>query len=257
MSTLLAGAVVTMVFCAPGYPGGTGDAQPFLDAFAAAAAAAAHWPAGSLTAIYDATEAGGLEKLAKPDAALAFVPYPFYVEHAAALHLAPLVQADVTDVGVQQRWTLVAKKGKVSAPAAMLGYTILSIAGYAPDFVRSFALAGWGLPADVKITQAPQVLSALRRAVGGEPVAVLLDATQTTALASLPFAGDLQSVTQSAPLPTAILAVVDARLPQARADPLRAALLSLGKSAPGADALANLRLQRFVAPQLPAHAAQP
>jgi hypothetical protein len=58
-------------------------------------------------------------------------------------------------------------------------------------------------------------------------------------------------------LPTAILAVVDARLPKARADPLRDALLSLAKSAPGADALANLRLQRFVLPQLPAHAAAP
>jgi len=257
MSTLLAGAVVTLVFCAPGYPGASADAQPFLDAFAAAAAAAAQWPAGSLTATYDATEAGGLEKLAKPEAALAFVPYPFFVEHAEALHLAPLVQADVTDVGVQERWTLIAKKGKVSGPAAMSGYTILSVAGYAPDFVRGSALAGWGLPADVKITQAPQVLSALRRASSGEPVAVLLDATQTTALASLPFAADLQKVTQSAPVPSAILAVVNGRLPKARADALRAALLNLAKSPGGADALANLRLQRFVMPELPAHAAQP
>jgi hypothetical protein len=257
MITLLAGAVVTMVFCAPGYPGGAADAQPFLDTFATAAAAAAQWPAGSLTAAYDATESGGLEKLAQPDAALAFVPYPFYFEHATALHLVPLVQADVTDVGVQERWTLVAKKGKVSGPASMAGYTILSIAGYAPDFVRASALAAWGLPADVKITQAGQVLSALRRATSGEAVAVLLDATQTNALASLPFAGDLQSVAQSAPLPAAILAVVDARLPKARADALRDALLNLSKSAPGADALANLRLQRFVLPQLPARAAQP
>jgi hypothetical protein len=257
MSTLLAGAIVTMVFCAPGYPGGTGDAQPFLDAFAAAAAAAANWPAGSLAATYDATEAGGLEKLAKPEAALAFVPFPFFVEHAAALHLAPLVQADVTGVGMQERWTLVAKKEKISGPASMSGYTLLSIAGYAPHFVRTFALAGWGLPEDVKITQAEQVLSALRRAAAGEPVAVLLDQTQATGLSSLPFAGELRSVTQSQPLPTAILAVVDARLPKSRIEPLRAGLLNLAKSAPGADSLANLRLQGFVMPQLPARAAMP
>ena len=31
MSTLLAAAVSTLVFCAPGYPGGAGDAQPFVD----------------------------------------------------------------------------------------------------------------------------------------------------------------------------------------------------------------------------------
>jgi hypothetical protein len=251
----LAAAAVTMVFCAPGYPGGTSDAQPFLDAFAAAAAAAAQWPAGSLTATYDATEAGGLDKLAKPDAALAFVPYPFFVEHAAALHLVPLVQADVTGVGAQERWTLVAKKGRVSGPAAISGYTILSVAGYAPDFVRSYALVSWGLPADVKISQSAQVLSVLRRVAAGEQVVALLDGPQMSSLASLPFANELQSVTQSAPLPTAVLALVDARLPKSRAEPLRAGLLSLAKSGPGADTLANLRLQGFVLPQIPASAA--
>jgi hypothetical protein len=257
MSTLLTAAAVTLVFCAPGYPGATQDAQPFLDAFATATAAAANWPAGSLSAIYDATEAGGLEKLAKPEAALAFVPYPFYVEHAAALHLAPLVQADVSDVGVQERWTLFAKKGKVNGPASLAGYTILSVAGYAPDFVRSVALAAWGLPADVKLAQAPQVLSSLRRAASGEAVAVLLDATQTASVASLPFANDLQNIKESAPLPTAILAIVGSRLPSARAGPLREALLRLHKNPAGADALANLRLQRFVLPQLPAGAPTP
>lgn len=256
MSTLLAGAAITLVFCAPGYPGGTQDAQPLLDAFATATTAAAHWPSGTLTGIYDATEAGGLEKLAKPDAALAFVPYPFYLEHAAALHLMPLLQADVTNVGVQERWTLYAKKGKVSGPAALNGYTILSVAGYAPDFVRS-ALAGWSLPAGVKIEQAPQVLSALRRASSGEPVAVLLDATQTASLASLPFANDLQSIKESAPLPAAILAAVDSRLPSERTAALRDALLNLNKNATGVEALANLRLQRFVLPQLPEHATTP
>jgi hypothetical protein len=257
MSTLLGAAAVTLVFCAPGYPGATEDAQPYLDAFATAAASAAKWPPGSLTAVYDATEAGGLEKLAKPDAALAFVPYPFFVEHAAALHLAPLVQADVTNVGVQERWTLYAKKGRVNGPASLAGYTILSAAGYAPDFVRSSALAGWPLPADVKITAAPQVLSSLRRAASGEAVAVLLDATQSASVASLPFAGDLQNVKESAPLPSAILAVVGTRLPSDRAATLRDALLSLNKSGAAADALANLRLQRFVPPQLPSRPTVP
>ena len=48
MPTLLASAALTLVFCAPGYPGGTGDAQPYLDQFAQSVAAAAGWPKGSL-----------------------------------------------------------------------------------------------------------------------------------------------------------------------------------------------------------------
>src|SRR5215831_2074640 len=132
MGTLLAGAMATLVFCAPGYPGAAGDAQPFVDKFAAAAAAAAGWPAGSLAAVYDPTVEGGLAKLGSPDAVLAFVPYPFFVEHGVKLHLTPLAQADVESTGPEQRWTLVAKTGQVTGPASLAGFTLLSVAGYAP-----------------------------------------------------------------------------------------------------------------------------
>src|ERR1700724_3622231 len=106
MSALLAASLATLVFCAPGYPGGAGDAQPLLDQFTKAAVAASGWPAESLAAVYDPTEEGGLARLRSADAALAFVPYPFFVEHAAELHLTPLVQAGVPDIGPTQRWTL-------------------------------------------------------------------------------------------------------------------------------------------------------
>jgi hypothetical protein len=257
MGTLLAGAVATLVFCAPGYPGGTGDAKPLLDQFASAAVAAAGWPAGSLTAVYDPTEEGGLAKLASPDAALAFVPYPFYVEHAAQLHLAPLVQADMVDTGPEERWTLVAKTGRVTSAASMSGYTILSVAGYAPEFVRHSALEGWALPADVKIESTGQILSALRRVASGEKVAALLDQTQAAALPTLPFAKELESVRQSPPLPVAIIAVVDSRLPAPRAHALQEGLLKIGHTAGGAETLAPLRLKGFVLPRLPARPAAP
>jgi hypothetical protein len=257
MGTLLAGAVATLVFCAPGYPGGTGDAKPLLDQFATAAVAAAGWPAGSLTAVYDPTEEGGLAKLGSPDAALAFVPYPFYVEHAAQLHLAALVQADMVDTGPEERWTLVAKTGRVTGAASMGGYTILSVAGYAPEFVRHSALEGWALPADVKIESTGQILSALRRVASGEKVAALLDQTQAAALPTLPFAKDLQSVRQSAPLPVALIAVVDSRLPADRAHALQAGLLKMGHTAGSAETLGPLRLKGFVLPKLPAHTAAP
>jgi hypothetical protein len=245
------------VFCAPGYPGAPGDAQPLLDQFASAAVAATGWPAGSLAAVYDPTEAGGLAKLKAADAVLAFVPYPFFVEHAAQLHLTPLVQADVADVGPQQRWTLVAKSGRVTGPASMAGYTLLSVAGYAPDFVRHSALEGWALPPDVKIESTGQILSVLRRVAAGERVAALLDQTQAAALPSLPFAAELKTVAQSAELPVALIAVVDSRLPAARARGLQAALLKMGHGSASADSLAPLRLHGFVPLKLPSRAMAP
>ncbi len=187
---------------------------------------------------------------------LAFVPYPFFVEHAAQLHLTPLVQADVADVGPAQRWSLVAKTGRVSDAQSMAGYTILSVAGYAPDFVRHSALGGWALPADVKIEATGQILSALRRVAAGEPVAVLLDQTQAAALPTLPFAADLKVVTQSPELPVAIVAVVGSRLAAGRARSLQAALLKMG-AAGSVDSLGSLRLHGFVLPKLPSQPASP
>ena len=254
MSILLAAAASTLVFCAPGYPGGAGDAQPYVDEFAKAAVTAAGWPVGSLSAIYDPTEQGGLAKLSSADAVLAFVPYPFYVEHAAQLHLTPLAQADVAGIGAKEKWTLVAKSGRVTGAASLGGYTIVSVAGYSPQFVLHSALSAWEVPAGVKVEAVGQILSALRRVASGEQVVALLDQTQATALPTLPFASDLKAVVQSRDLPVAVIAVVDNRLPPARATAFQAGLLKLGKGAGEADALGSLKLQGFVLPDLPADA---
>jgi hypothetical protein len=204
-----------------------------------------------LTAIYDPTEQGGLAKLRAPDAALAFVPYPFFFEHGAELKLSAIAQADLTGTGTQERWTLVAKAGNANSAASLSGYTLLSDAGYAPQFVRHAALEAWPIPADVKIVASGQILSALRRIAGGEPVVALLDQTEAAALPTLPFAAQLKAVTQSAPLPVALVAVVDTRVPAARAHALQAALLRMGHGGNGTDSLGSLRLQGFVLPRLP------
>ncbi len=257
MSILLAAAASTLVFCAPGYPGAAGDAQPLVDQFAKAAAAAAGWPPGSLSAVYDPTEQGGLAKLGSADAVLAFLPYPFYVEHGTQLRLTPLAQADVAGVGTKEKWSLVAKSGRVTSAASLAGYTIVSVAGYAPEFVRHSALAAWEVPSSVKVEPTGQILSALRRVANGEQVVALLDQTQAASLPTLPFAKDLNVVVQSPELPVALIAVVDNRLPAARATAFQAGLLKMGKGSSGeADALGALKLQGFVMPQLPGEAAQ-
>jgi hypothetical protein len=249
MSSLIAAAASLLVFCAPGYPGTSADAQPLVGDFATKLAAAAAWPSGSLTAVYDANEQSDLQRLAAADAALAFVPFPFFVQHGTALHLTPLVQADVSPAGVEQHWTLVMKKGHPAPPAGLAGMTIISTAGYAPEFVR-YALHGLGpLPADTAITPTAQILSALRRAANGDAVAVLLDQEQAGALASLPFAGQLQPVATSPAVPVALIVNVAGRVPKARADPLQQALLHLSGSAAGAATLSPLHLNGFVVPR--------
>jgi hypothetical protein len=252
MSSLLAAAASLLVFCAPGYPGTSGDAQPFVDEFARTLAVAAGGSADSLTAVYDASEKSDLARLAAPEAGLAFVPYPFFVQHGAALHLAPLAQADVPPAGVQQRWTLVLRSGHAPPPGGLAGVNLISTAGYAPDFVRDVLRNLGALPASTTISATGQVLSALRKAANGDPVAVLLDQEQAGALASLPFAANLQVAGTSQPVPVALIVVVDGRIPKARAQQLQQALLRLSATPAGAAMLSRLRLSGFVLPRLPA-----
>ena len=91
----------------------------------------------------------------------------------------------------------------------------------------------------------------------GDPVAVLHDQAGATALASLPFASDLEAVAQSPELPVAVLAVVGARVPAARARSLRVALLRLGGEPRDSEILAALRLKGFVPTELPSRATVP
>jgi len=237
---------VTLVACAPGYPGTSAEAQPSMDVFAAALAAAAGWPRDSLSAVYEESEKAGLARLAAPDAAVALVPAPFLVKHGKALDLAPRLQVKQRGVGVSEVWTLVAKKGRVRSPAALAGFTILSIAGYAPDFVRG-ALAGWGkIPEGARITQSSQVLSSLRKVAAGEDVVVLLDGAQSGALESLPFAADLEVVARSQPLPTALVCTVGRKLPAPRWKALEGGLVKLGETPQGTTALEGIRMAGFV-----------
>jgi hypothetical protein len=237
---------IELIACAPGYPGTSAEAQPNMDTFAAAVARAAGLPAGAVVATYEPSEEEGLARLASPDAAVALVPLPFLVKHSKALKLAPRLQVETQGVGLTEVWTLVAKKGRVTSPDSLAGFTVQSIAGYAPEFVRA-ALADWGkLPPSAKVVQSSQVLSALRKAVAGADLAVLLDGAQSTAFAGLPFASDLEVVARSKPLPSAFVATVGDRLPAARWEKLEKAMLGLTSDPQGAAALQGIRMTRFV-----------
>jgi hypothetical protein len=234
---------VNFVACAPGYPGTTAEAQPSMDAFAVAVTKLAGWPPGQVVAAYVPTEKEGLTRIR--EAAVALVPVPFFVQHGAALGLTPRLVVEQKGLGPTERWTLVAKKGRVASPADLAGLTVISIAGYAPGFVRGVLGAPWRLPEATKVTESAQVLSALRRTVQGEDVVVLLDGAQGNALPSLPFAAELDVLARSAPLPAALVATVGGRLAPARWATLEKALLALPGDPAGVTALDGIRMVRF------------
>ena len=200
-----------------------------------------------MQAAYFETAESGLKRLADSDAALALVSLPFFLQHEGALRLAPRLQV-VQESGATETWGLAARRGRLASAAALDGWEITGTAGYAPDFVRGPLLGGWGTPpGTARITFTANVLSALRRAAAGEPVAVLVDGAQAAALASLPFASDLEIVARSRPLPGTILCSVGARLGGADARALLGGLQRLHTRPEWAEVLKTMRMTRFEA----------
>jgi hypothetical protein len=231
---------VTLVVCAPGYPGSSAEAQPAMDALARTLAASARLPPGSLAAVYEETAPGCLRRLGEKDAALLLSTLPFYLDHEQDLRLVPRLMAAPKDGEALERWTLVTGKDH---PPSLAGYTVQSSAGYSPRFVRA---AAPGLPADVKILASGAVLSALRRAANGEKIAALLDGSQSAALGKLPFAASLAVVETSPPMPVAVIATVDKRIDERRRKILQAAFTALSGDPPAREALDGVRMSAFV-----------
>ena len=248
-SALLAAAIAAsaapakqvIVVCSPGSPGTTEDAQPTLDAFAAAVSAKAGI---ALAAVYDPTEPGGVARI--KDAGLAIVSLPFLLAHEQALGLHPRLDAIQKGRPALERWVLVARKDRVKRADALAGFTIVSSAAFAPAFVRGVVLGTFGkLPANTKLVQSSAVLSALRRAANGDPVAVVLDGPQAASLSTLPFGDRLEVVARSPELPAGIVVTVGDRMPAKTWSGIEAALLGLARDRAAVEALAAIQIDRF------------
>lgn len=238
-----------LVFCAPGYPGTAEEAQPRMDDIAGAIAELSGWPKDTFSAAYVPTEKAGLLRLAEPDVVFALVPLPFFLSHQAQLKLTARLAVVQQGLEATQPWTLVAKKGALKQASELDGWSLFSTAGYAPAFVTKVALQRFGsVPASVKVTSGGQVLSALRKAAGGtEKLAVLLDAEQAKALATLPFAAELEVVHVGPKVPVAVVATVGERLSAADWKSAAGVFAKLPSVERGKAALEGVRLTGFVA----------
>lgn len=240
---------VTLVICAPGYPGTTKEAQPSMDVLAGAAAHAAGWVPSRVAAEYYETEDAGFARLKAKVPSVALVPLPFYLAHASSLKLTAHAQAVEKDGQPLVSWTLVAKKGRVTSASSLSGFNVVSLAAYNPDFIRNVALATWGeLPPDVTFTATGQLLSALRKAASGENLVALLDASQAASVGTLPFAAELEIVTTSPPVPGIIVCTVGTSVGPTATKQLVAGLLKLNETPQGLSALDAVRLAKFVPP---------
>lgn len=256
LAAFAAGAApLEVVAVAPGYPGDTEQAQPSMDALARAVESAAGLEPGSVRFTYYETASGGLERLGAGGVDAVMVTLPFFHGNAQAMGFAPVLEA-VQEAGDYDTWNLVAMNGKVTGPASLSGWVVAGVPGYAPAFVREVALGSWGrLPDDVEIRFTPRILTEVRRAAKGEPVAVLLDRFQTKSLERLSLARDLEVVATSVEMPASVFCWVgdgggdgdgeDEDEDATRRAAIERALVTLAEREDGREALAGAQLRRF------------
>jgi hypothetical protein len=218
-----------------------------MNVLASNLAKAAGWPSERLAAEYHETENAGVARLKEARPTIAMTPLPFFLAHAGELKLTAKAQAVEKDGEAAVTWSLVAKKGRVTSASSLAGFEIVSLAAYAPDFIRNVALGKWGkLPADVTFNPTGQVISALRKAANGDNVAVLLDVPQTKSLPSLTFSNDLEIVATSPPLPGIIVCTVGTSVGTTTVNQLIAGMLKAHQSPEGVTALDAVRLAKFI-----------
>jgi hypothetical protein len=248
LSPAAARAATTMVVCAPGYPGSTAEAQPSMDLFAAEIARQAKLASSAVALVYHEAEAAGIERLKQPDARLAMVPLPFYLQHRTALQLEAKLQVEPKGATSQETWSLVAKRGRVTSSAALAGWELISVAAYSPRFVEKIALSDFGpLPAALKYSATGAILSGLRRVAKGDDVVILLDAVQAASLSKLPFGDQLEVVHRSKPVPAHLVCTVGRGANDPTVQSLLATLPRLAQVETGRAALDALRLTQFEA----------
>ncbi|NKB87781.1 MAG: PhnD/SsuA/transferrin family substrate-binding protein [Acidobacteria bacterium] len=241
-----ASAPLRLVACAPGYPGTTEQAQPTMDEFARLIEAAADWDAGTLAAEYHEDEVGGLARLRDPDTQVALVPLPLFFKYEAELGLRPIAQTLGPGGTAHERWSLVASTGRVKGPGDLEGWTIAGVPGYADSFVRGNLLRDWGaLPKTATIEFTPRVLGALRRAMQGDDVAVILDRSQVEAMDSLPNAADLEVIATAPEMSMGLVVSVGDRLDADTSEALRRALLRVHHDAQFGELLEMVRINSF------------
>jgi hypothetical protein len=231
----------TLVVCSPGSPGTTEDAQPRMDAFAAAVSARAGAP---FAAVYEPSEDRGAARLAATG--LGLVSLPFFLQHERELGLRARLMVVSRGRPALDRWALAVPRGRIHGPDGLAGFTIVSPVGLPPAFIRGVVLGGFGaVPATAKLVSSAAVLSALRRAASGDPVAVVLDGGQQASLPGLPFAARLEIAARSPPVPAALVVTIDARLPASAWRGIERALLDASADPAAAAALDAIRVARF------------
>jgi len=204
-SWLLAGAH-DLAVVQPGGPNPSPEAQKNVGNLLAQIALAAGW-ADKGVASFTNKETEGVQIIQTKKPGFILSTPGFYLKYKDKFGLVP-VNKIVMDGSTTVKYYVVAKKGAPAGLASLQGKSIAGASFAEADFIQKVVFENQlALNKDVTVKKMSG-LSALRALRNGEVDAVLLDGKEFKSLPGLPFAGELETIWASAPIPlTGIMAV--------------------------------------------------
>ena len=182
-----------LVVIRPGGATASDEAQQNVNNLLKLIARASGWPAESANARYFNNENEGLRYIQATKPGFVLVTPGFYLKHRTKLNLTPVNKISLAG-STTSSFSVVAKKGTLSALADLKNKIVAGSSLSEPEFVQKIVFAGkLKLNADVKAKQMSG-LPALKALRAGDVDAVVLDAQEYQSLPALPFASEFTTI---------------------------------------------------------------
>lgn len=189
-----------LVVVRPGGPSASEQALAQIDRLAKQLAEKAGWDKTTAKGSYFTDEAEGLKYIKANKPGFILGSMGFYLKYRDELGLTIINQAILAG-SLESKYYVVSKKGGPASLADLKGKTFAGTHLEEPEFVERILLER-ALAFDKDVTiKTMRSLRALKKLAKGEVDAVILDQKEYDGIAQLPFAGDLQTIFTSKPVP--------------------------------------------------------
>ena len=239
LAASVSAGVKDMLFCLPGFPGTSSQAQPYIDKMLRHLEGKLALAQGTMTGTYlpDGDKSVKMLVSSKPD--LALVGPSILAGNHKAMGMKVIAKVEINGRG-QETYSVITAKGGPSSLADLAGKTVSGAVVHDEKYVHNVLLDRKLAVGDLTLKSQKRPLKSLRDVVRGKVDAAIVDRSVVDHMSELDFAGDLQVIYTSVPVPAPAVVVMGEG--KSHAAKLKSALVGLCKRADGKDLCKTLTI---------------
>jgi len=198
-----------MLFCLPGFPGSSSQAQPFIDRMLRHLETKLGWSEGSMKGAYIPDGEKGIARLEANAPGLALVGPSIYAGRCGSLGMKVIAKVEVNGRG-QEKYSVVAGKDGVSSLAGLAGKKLTGAVLADEKYVVNVLLGGEVPMGSLVFDPQKRPLKALRNVARGKADAAVVDQFTVDHMSEIEELADLRVIHTSAPVPAPAVVVMGA-----------------------------------------------